>query len=62
MNYDEARETLRLANLTLQTAKGFADRFAAILIEIGLRHVSSYHLARMKKQLKDFNSHTGKWK
>lgn len=34
----------------------------ADLLDGRLRNVSSYHLRRLKLQLRDFNAHTEKWK
>lgn len=34
----------------------------ACLIDGRLRNVSDYWLRRLKRQLQDFNAHTGKWK
>jgi len=38
-----------------------ADRFVEMLAG-NLRHVSGYRLKKLKRELGDFNMHTGRWK
>lgn len=50
----EARELMRAADAA---AGSMAD-----LLRGRLRHVSAYTLKALKKELQDFNAHTGNWR
>lgn len=50
----EARQTMRAAD---NQANAMAD-----MLDGRLRKVNPRYLAKLKKQLKDFNAHTGRWK
>ncbi len=61
MNWIEARQAIQDARNTMSSADGIANDCADIL-EGRLRRVNQYKLARLKRELRDFNIHTGKWK
>lgn len=58
--YDMRRE-ISTARQTLKNADQVADSIA-YLLKGRLKHVNQWTLANLKKELKNFNSHTGKWK
>lgn len=48
---------------TILSRADFCASELAIVLRGRLRHVSStYTLSELKKELKDFNAHTGEWK
>lgn len=49
------------AKYTLDNADDVASDLARLL-QGRLRHVSPYILKKLKKELRDFNMHTGNWK
>lgn len=58
-----AHMALQHARRTISSLRNQANNFVDILLDGAmLRSVSPYRLARLKKQLKDFNAHTGRWK
>ncbi len=60
--FDEMRRAVSEAQATLRAADNIADSMARLLVG-RLRHVSStYILVKLKKELRDFNAHTGRWK
>lgn len=61
MTYDEMARAIRDAKNTMELADLAANR-SAELLEGRLRRVSCGRLARLKRELRDFNIHTGKWK
>lgn len=58
--YDMRRE-ISAARRTLENADEVAQQLA-YLLEGRLRHVNQRTLANLKKELRDFNAHTGTWK
>lgn len=61
MNWFEVDAAISEARRTLNAADNHAQSMAKLL-KGRLRHVSCRTLADLKKELRDFNSHTGKWK
>lgn len=61
MNWDDFRQAFSAARNTMNQADRAADDMADML-DGRLRKVSSYRLAKLKRQLRDFNIHTGQWK
>jgi hypothetical protein len=62
MTYDEMRAALRDARDKLNVADNVADELAWML-EGRLNKCSSTNvLSKLKRELRDFNSHTGRWK
>ncbi len=59
--FDDMRAKIQEAEDTLRAADSCADSLAIVLIG-RLRHVKSYRLQQLKKELKKFNSQTGRWK
>lgn len=61
MDIWQMRREINEAGQVLKNADEVANSIANILPG-RLRHVSSYTLAKLKKELKDYNAHTGQWK
>lgn len=61
MNWDDFRLAFRDARSTMDQADAAANDMADML-DGRLRKVSGYKLAKLKRQLRDFNIHTGEWK
>jgi len=62
MNYREMSDAVEDAQRTMNLVDSMADRFARMLIG-RLRKVNScWVLAELKRELKDYNIHTGQWK
>lgn len=61
MQLNDMRRAIDEANDTLRKADMMAERLAECLVG-RLRHVSHYELARLKRELSDFNATTGEWK
>lgn len=61
MTYDEAQKVLEVARSSMVQADRIGGDIAALL-HGRLRHVPSYHLKRLKRELRDFNIHTEKWR
>lgn len=59
--FDEMRRALSVAR-SVQKAADENTNAMADLIRGRLRNVSSYRLASLKRELRDFNIHTGTWK
>ena len=57
----EMRREINAAKQTIRNADEIADSIASILPG-RLRHVSCGTLEKIKKELRDFNAHTGQWK
>ena len=57
----EMRKVIDEAKTTLRGADNIADDMAFILIG-RLRKVRHWNLKKLKKELSNFNAHTGKWK
>lgn len=61
MNYTEWTEGLEDAKQTMGRADDAADTFARTLVG-RLRRVSKSTLAKLKRELRDFNIQTKEWK
>lgn len=62
-SWDQMLAAMRDARNTMSAADQQASEMARMLAENGrLRKCSAYQLRQLKKQLRDFNSVTGKWK
>lgn len=59
--FDEMRQAVAEATHTLQAADGVAARMGEILVG-RLRHCGLYTLKQLKRELRDFNIHTGEWR
>lgn len=59
--YDTMRNAIAQAKEVNRAADDSANAMADLL-DGRLKRVSRYRLARLKKQLRDFNIHTGLWK
>jgi hypothetical protein len=59
--WDDIRAALAATRATDEAVKGNARAMGDLLVG-KLRHVSNDTAARMKRELADFNIHTGKWK
>lgn len=59
--FDTMRAAVAEAEHVNQAANEQAGAMARI-IRGRLRHVSSYTLCELKRELRDFNIHTGQWK
>ena len=57
----QIQQAINEARNTLDAADRRVDGMAR-LINGRLKHVTPWVLAEMKKQLRDFNAHTGEWK
>lgn len=56
----EMEQVVKDAEATLRKADNIANQMGR-LIEGRLRHVNSYTLKKLKRELKSFNIHTGVW-
>lgn len=61
MNTHEMRKAVEEAEQTKRAAANVANDIAYCLCG-NLKNVSNYNLERLKKELRDFNIHTGRWK
>jgi len=61
MSFSEINSEIYKARQVLNEADNAANQMAALL-KGRLRKVSSWELAALKKELKDFNAHTKTWK
>jgi hypothetical protein len=59
--FDEMRQAMREAEQTLDAARSVASQMASMLVG-KLRQCSESDLARLKRELRDFNIHTGRWR
>jgi len=59
--FDLMRDAIAEANITIRAADRMTNSMASIIIG-RLRHVDSWNLKNLKRELSQFNSHTGKWK
>ena len=62
MTFDESEQAINEANQTLRMADRMADKLAHLLINRLRKVSSSWVLQELKRELKDFNAHTGYWK
>lgn len=59
--FDEMRQALRDARTTMAAADSVANGMAELLVG-RLRKVSPVYLEKLKRELRDYNIHTGRWK
>lgn len=59
--FDEMRSAIEEAKTTLRAADRIAAEMGWLLIG-RLRHCNHMDLVRLKKELANYNIHTGKWK
>lgn len=59
--FDEMRQAVAEAKVTLSAADGVAADMARMLVG-RLRCASGYTLQQLKRELRDYNIHTGRWK
>lgn len=59
--FDTMRQAINDAKEVNRAADSMANSMATIL-EGRLKHVSSWTLKSLKRELRDFNIHTGHWK
>jgi hypothetical protein len=57
----EMKQAINDAKQTIKAADDVANSIASILPG-RLRHVSVWTLAQLKKELREFNAHTRRWK
>lgn len=62
MGIDELREAVSDARSKLRSADRVADDLADLLVGRLRKGVSAYKLKQLKRELRDFNIHTGSWK
>ena len=61
MNWDDFWKSFADARNTMSQADSVADRMAGMLVG-RLHKCSGYTLAKLKRELRDFNIQTHKWK
>jgi len=61
LTFDQLYQAVSDANRTLETADRLIGHMADIL-KGRLRHVPYTQLCALKRELRDFNMHTGTWK
>lgn len=59
--FDQMRAAVRDAEVTLDAANSVARQMASMLAS-RLRHCAPDDLARIKRELRNFNIHTGTWR
>jgi hypothetical protein len=59
--FDVMRRAVAEAKETMSAADQMANQLAGLL-RGRLRHVQPWHLKALKKELQNFNAHTGRWK
>jgi len=59
--FDDMRAAEAEARTTMKAADNVANSMAAMLIG-RLRHVHSWNLAELKRELRDYNIYTTEWK
>jgi hypothetical protein len=58
--HDLMRAAVQQARSTMTAADNAANSMADLL-KGRLKHVSFYHLKELKRELRNFNIHTGRW-
>lgn len=62
MNFSEMLEAIKEAKDTIHNADSYISNFVEVITgRLRVAGVSRYKLAALKKELRDFNSNTGKW-
>ena len=59
--FDEMRKAVANARAVLRAVEPVSNDMAQLL-RGNLRHCQSWNLAALKRELRDFNIHTGKWR
>ena len=59
--FDSVTAAVQNGNMLQRAIRNQADSLAYLLTG-NLRHANTYNLTRLKKELRDFNMHTGEWK
>lgn len=59
--WDELRSAIAQAKELNRACDNSANSMA-LLLRGRLQHVDSWHLTALKRELRNFNMHTGKWK
>lgn len=59
--FDEIEAAVHNARMLNRAVDRQANNLADLLAG-RLKNVSEYHLKKLKKELRDFNIHTGRWK
>lgn len=59
--FDELRAALDQARMLNRALDNQADSMAHLLVG-RLRNLSPYRLSALKRELRDYNIHTGRWK
>lgn len=59
--FDQMRQAINEARETMRAADSVANDLASLLRD-RLRKVSPWHLVELKRQLRDFDAHTKRWK
>ena len=62
MNYSDMTTAVADAHNTLQYADMVANKIAHLLVGRLRKVGSAYVLGKLKKELRDYNAHTGEWK
>lgn len=62
MNFNDVEGAVREAEQTFNLVDRFADKMARLLIGRLRRVDSTWVLKELKKELSDFNRHTGSWR
>ena len=63
ISWDEMNAALKDAEITIRQAEVRINDMARIVAgRLRLAGVSSYYLYKLKKELKNYNIHTGQWK
>lgn len=60
--FDEMNQAMQEAELRMRAADEVAGKVARMLVGRLKRVDSAYTLGRLKRELRDFNIHTGSWK
>ena len=63
ISWDEMNAAVKDAEITIRQAEVRINDMARIVAgRLRLAGVSNYYLKRLKKELKNYNMHTGQWK
>lgn len=63
MNFTEMTEAVRDAKSTINRADNFVCNMADMIVgRLRTANISGYVLKKLKRELRDYNIHTGTWK
>lgn len=63
MNFDDVTRAVNEARNTLQSVDHHVEQMAKLIAgRLRAADVSQHTLRQLKKELRDYNPHTGKWK